>query len=202
MKSSFKLIAELLTLVESFEETNQKADMQTFLQYASEKNPTAKVTSSASEKNNQIGFYLNYLFRFFKGYTKVALRKSTVSTADDFIFLATLSREVSMRKTDLIKINMMELPSGMEVIKRLLKNKLVTELEDLEDKRSVRLQITEIGKKELYIIFGEMNIVGTVLVGKLNQEEIEQLHELLKKLFMHHQLNKEIDYSDGLQALL
>jgi MarR family transcriptional regulator, lower aerobic nicotinate degradation pathway regulator len=202
MKSSFKLIAELLTMVESFEETNQKADMQTFLQYASEKNNNEAPAKSSSETNNQIGFYLNYLFRFFKGYTKVALRKSTISTADDFIFLATLSRETSMRKTDLIKINMMELPSGMEVIKRLLKNKLVTELEDPEDKRSVRLQITDIGKKELYIIFGEMNIVGNVLVGKLSAEEIEQLHALLKKLFMQHQSNKEIDYSDGLQVLL
>ncbi len=207
MRASYKLLSELIPLVEEFEETNQKMDMKTFLQYASQKNKasSSKVIPLDKEMqmlNNQLGFFLNYLFRFFKGYTKIALRNSPVSTADDFIFLATLSREISMRKTDLIKNNMMETPSGIEVIKRLLKHKLVSELPDADDKRSIRLKVTESGKKELHIIFNEMNKVGNVLVGKLSITEIKQLHSLMEKLFTHHQLMKDIDYTDGLEVLL
>jgi MarR family transcriptional regulator, lower aerobic nicotinate degradation pathway regulator len=207
MKSSYKLLVELIPLVEAYEATNQKVEMKGFLQFVAQRedSPTtknAKPDANAQMMHNQLGFFLNYLFRFFKGYTKTALRNSPVSTADDFIFLASLNREPSVRKTDLIKNNLMETPSGMEVVKRLLKNKLVAELADPDDKRSVRLKITEKGKKELYIIFGEMNKVGNVLAGNLKPEEVKQLHGLLEKLFTHHQLIKHIDHSDGLEVLL
>jgi MarR family transcriptional regulator, lower aerobic nicotinate degradation pathway regulator len=207
MKASFKLLSELIPLIEEFEATNQKVEMKGFLQYAAEKQ-TSKTTKAAEIDNdlqmmsNQLGFFLNYLFRFFKGYTKTALRNSSFSTSDDFVFLATLNRQPSMRKTDLIKNNMMEMPSGIEVIKRLLKHKLVAESPDPEDKRSIRLSLTDKGRKELYVVFGEMNKVGNVLVGKLSANEIKQLHRLLEKLFTHHQLMKEIDHSEGLEVLL
>jgi MarR family transcriptional regulator, lower aerobic nicotinate degradation pathway regulator len=205
MKASFKLLTELVLIVEEFEATNQKVEMANFLKYATQKN--TQTTPQPNNKdletiNNQVGFFLNYLFRFFKTYTKTALRNSQISTADDFIFLATISREASMRKTDLIKINMMETPSGMEVIKRLLKFGLISELPDTEDKRSVRIKVTEEGTKELHSIFNEMNKVGNVLVGNLETSEIKQLHGLLEKLFTHHQLLKDIDYSEGLEVLL
>ncbi len=207
MRASFKLLSELIPLIEEFEATNQKVEMKSFLQFASEKqiskrSKAAPVDDNLQMLSNQLGFYLNYLFRFFKGYTKTALRNSPISTSDDFVFLATLSRVPSMRKTDLIKNNMMELPSGIEVIKRLLKHKLVAESPDPEDKRSTRLSLTDKGRKEIYSIFGEMNKVGNVLVGKLSVSEIKQLHSLLEKLFTHHQLMKEIDYSEGLEVLL
>jgi DNA-binding MarR family transcriptional regulator len=207
MKASFKLLSELIPLIEEFEATNQKVEMKNFLQYATEKQTVKRSKPTQIDDNlqmmsNQLGFFLNYLFRFFKGYTKTALRNSSISTSDDFVFLATLSREPSMRKTDLIKNNMMEIPSGIEVIKRLLKHKLVAELPDPEDKRSIRLSLTDKGRKELYIIFGEMNKVSNVLVGKLSAGEIKQLHGLLEKLFTHHQLIKDIDHSDGLEVLL
>ncbi len=207
MKASFKLLTELMPLIEEFEATNQKVEMNNFLKYAIQKNTPTSPKAVSHEKNmemlnNQVGFFLNYLFRFFKNYTKTALRNSQISTADDFIFLATLSRQPSMRKTDLIKMNMMETPSGMEVIKRLLKFKLISELPDNEDKRSVRIKMTDEGMKELQIIFTEMSKVGNVLVGNLDISEIKDLHSLLEKLFTHHQLIKDIDYSDGLEVLL
>jgi MarR family transcriptional regulator, lower aerobic nicotinate degradation pathway regulator len=207
MKPSYKLLTELIPLIEEYEATNQKVDIQHFLKYAVQKhepkvNGPTSLKKDAQLLSNQLGFFLNYLFRFFKGYTKTALRNSSISTSDDFVFLATLSRQDSMRKTDLIKVNMMETPSGIEVIKRLLKNKLITEEADKEDKRSIRIKLTEKGRKELYVIFGEMNVVSNVLVGNLKETEIKQLHGLLEKLFNHHQTLKDIDYSEGLEVLL
>jgi MarR family transcriptional regulator, lower aerobic nicotinate degradation pathway regulator len=105
---------------------------------------------------------------------------------DDFIFLASIHREGSIRKTDLIKNNMVEIPSGIEIIKRLVKNNLVSEHPDAEDKRAVLLKITDIGQAELFKVFEEMNKVGMVLGGNLETEETYQLHSLLEKLANHH----------------
>jgi DNA-binding MarR family transcriptional regulator len=205
MKKSFTLLAELLPLIDAYEKATAKPDVQGFLQFSmqqKEVQPKISLDKEMQMKANQMGFYLNYLFRFLKVYTKTALRNSAISTIDDFIFLASLSREESMRKTDLIKNNMMEIPSGMEVIKRLMKAKLVKEFADADDKRSMRLSMTEKGRKELFVIFGEMNKVGNVLVGNLKKEEVNQMHGLLEKLFAHHQTIRDIDISEGLESLL
>jgi hypothetical protein len=91
MKPSYKLLTELIPLIEEYEATNQKVDMQHFLKYAVQKHEP-KVNGPTSLKkdsqllSNQLGFFLNYLFRFFKGYTKTALRNSSISTSDDFVF--------------------------------------------------------------------------------------------------------------------
>jgi MarR family transcriptional regulator, lower aerobic nicotinate degradation pathway regulator len=207
LKNSYKLLSDLIPLIADYEATNQKMEMKGFLHFASQKTMASPQLPDQLDDNmqmmsNQIGFYLNYLYRFFKNYTKSALRNSPISSPDDFVFMATLSRAPSMRKTDLIKINMMEMPSGIEVIKRLVKYKLVSEFDDPDDKRSVQIKLTDKGKKELGKIFVEMNIVGNVLIGNLQKNEIKQLHALLDKLFNHHQLIKDIDISEGLQDLL
>jgi MarR family transcriptional regulator, lower aerobic nicotinate degradation pathway regulator len=206
MKNSFELIKALMPLIEEYELAQPHTlDMRGFINFIYAKDGPHKPNiedSGMQMKANQLGFFINYLFKFAKGYTKVALTNSPISTIDDFVFLANLNREASIRKIDLIKQNMMEVPSGVEVIKRLIKSGLVSEFDDLEDKRSVRLQITDEGKRVIYIIFGEMNKVGKVLAGNLNDIEVSQLHGLLEKLFNHHQTIREIDLSEGLEVLL
>jgi MarR family transcriptional regulator, lower aerobic nicotinate degradation pathway regulator len=205
MKKSFELLTALLPVIEEFETSSEETDLTSFLKFATSKTkqPVSQNFDVAMQmKANQLGFFINYLFKFTKGYTKTALMNSAISTIDDFVFLANLGREESIRKVDLIKQNMMEIPSGVEVIKRLIKSDLVSEFDDTEDRRSVRLQITETGKKELFSIFSEMNKVGKVLAGNLSEEEIVQLHGLLEKLFDHHQTLRNIDFSTGLDVLL
>ncbi len=205
MKKSFELLTALLPIIEEYETSSEATDITGFLKFASSKtNQTVARNFDAAMqmRANQLGFFINYLFKFTKGYTKTALMNSTISTIDDFVFLASLGREESIRKVDLIKQNMMETPSGVEVIKRLIKSALVSEFDDTEDRRAVRLKITDAGKKELFSIFNEMNKVGKVLAGNLSEQEIVQLHSLLEKLFDHHQTLRNIDFSEGLDVLL
>jgi DNA-binding MarR family transcriptional regulator len=205
MKKSFELLTVLLPIIEEYETSSDDIDITGFLKFATKKNtkPAPQNFDKAMQmKANQLGFFINYLFKFTKGYTKTALMNSSISTLDDFVFLASLGREESIRKVDLIKQNMMETPSGVEVIKRLIKNNLVEEFDDTQDRRSVRLKITDTGKKELYSIFAEMNKVGKVVAGNLSEQEIIQLHALLEKLFDHHQTLRNVDFSEGLDKLL
>jgi DNA-binding MarR family transcriptional regulator len=57
---------------------------------------------------------------------------------------------------ELIHIHNLEAPTGIEIIKRLLKNKLVSEFTDPEDKRAKRIKITCSGSKELQKIDPEI----------------------------------------------
>jgi MarR family transcriptional regulator, lower aerobic nicotinate degradation pathway regulator len=194
MKKSFEILTQLLPLIEAFETTQDDGTVEDFLHFAlKEKTSAAQKKALENEQllKNQLGFYLNMLFRFMKIYTKTALAETPLTTIDDFIFLADIHKEKSIRKTDLIKNNMVEIPSGIEVIKRLLKNNLISEHPDPDDKRAVRLMITDYGRGELFKVFGEMNKVGGILAGNLASDELFQLHHLLEKLALHHQKMRE-----------
>jgi MarR family transcriptional regulator, lower aerobic nicotinate degradation pathway regulator len=194
MKKSFEILKDILPMIEDYEAKDTAGTVEGFLEFAYQKNSEKGRTKALENEQmlkNQLGFYLNMLFRFMKIYTKTALKDSPITTMDDFIFLATIHKENSIRKTDLIKNNMVEIPSGIEIIKRLLKNKLVSEHADDTDKRAVKLMITDFGRGELFKIFGEMNKVGHTLAGNLASDELFQLHSLLEKLALHHQKIKE-----------
>jgi MarR family transcriptional regulator, lower aerobic nicotinate degradation pathway regulator len=193
MKKSFDILVQLLPMIEAYEVEKEHGTLEGFLEFAHAKNQTAakaKALQNEQLLKNQLGFYLNMLFRFMKIYTKTALKDTPVTTIDDFIFLADIHKAQSIRKTDLIKNNMVEIPSGIEIIKRLIKNNLVSEHPDAQDKRAVLLKITDYGRGELFKVFGEMNKVGGILAGNLASDELFQLHQLLEKLATHHQKMK------------
>ena len=142
------------------------------------------------EKNrnqkNDISILLVLLYRYAKGYVKKALRNSIIQTADEFSFLITLMTFECLTKTELINKQVMEKTSGTEVIKRLLNQGLIHEFADQQDKRSVRVAITDKGKKEIVGILPEMQVVSKVVAGNLDESEVATLLYLLRKLDYHH----------------
>jgi MarR family transcriptional regulator, lower aerobic nicotinate degradation pathway regulator len=190
MKKPFEILTQLLPLIEAYEGTETEASVEGFLAYAYLKNVVKNKEEALQNEQllrNQLGFHLTMLFRFMKLYTKTALKDTPLTTLDDFAFLASIFQEQSIRKTDLIKNHMLEIPSGIEVIKRLVNKNLISEHADEQDKRAVRLMITDFGRTELFKIFGEMNKVGGILAGNLSADELFQLHALLEKLTLYHQ---------------
>ncbi|MEI7981805.1 MAG: winged helix DNA-binding protein [Bacteroidota bacterium] len=146
-------------------------------------------TDSLKEKRtapDNISILLVLMYRYVRIYIKKALKDSPVQTADEFSFLITLMTYESMTKTELITNQVMEKTSGTEIIKRLLKQGLIREFADPDDRRSVRVSITEKGRKELTATFPGMNLVAKIVIGNLSQPEIRTLYYLLKKLDFHH----------------
>jgi DNA-binding MarR family transcriptional regulator len=80
----------------------------------------------------------------------------------------------------------MEKTTGIEVIRRLIKRGLVVESADENDKRSVRVSITNSGRKEILKTLPLMSKVSEIVVGNLSNEEINTLSYLLKKLDYFH----------------
>lgn len=138
------------------------------------------------ESQSDTAILITLMFRYAKGYIKKALHDSVIQTADEFAFLITLMTHESLTKTELINKQVMEKTSGVEVIKRLLGQKLIREFADEQDKRSVRVSITPKGKKELEKVLPDMAKVSRIVVGNLTEPEINTLSYLLKKLDFYH----------------
>jgi len=126
------------------------------------------------------------LFRYAKGYIKKALKDSQIKTADEFSYLITLLANESMSKTELIQNQIMEKTSGTDIINRLLKQGLIEQFDDIVDKRSIRIKITQTGRMELLQIMPKMQLVSQIVTGNLTETEKNMLAYSLRKLELFH----------------
>ncbi|MGJ1203803.1 MarR family winged helix-turn-helix transcriptional regulator [Sphingobacterium lactis] len=138
------------------------------------------------DANTDISTLLVFMYRYAVVYFKKALKEGNINTLDEFSFLIVLMTYPSLSKTELVQKLIMEKTSGIEVIKRLLKNGLIEEFDNPNDKRSVLVAITAKGKEELAYLFPKMGLVGSVIVGNLTSAEISSLSFLLRKLDYYH----------------
>lgn len=136
--------------------------------------------------NTDISILIVLMFRYAKSYIKKALQNSEIKSADEFSYLITLLNHSNLSKTELINKQVMEKTSGMEIIKRLVKLGLMEELQDENDKRSIRVALTQQGKAALWQILPQMQMVSKIVVGNLNESEKNTLAYLLRKLELHH----------------
>jgi DNA-binding MarR family transcriptional regulator len=84
-----------------------------------------------------------YLNKALKKQTKSVLSESNVSSIDEYSFLLHLDFQESFRKMEIVELHNLEAPTGIEIIKRLIKNKFVEEFPDEEDRRAKRIKITK-----------------------------------------------------------
>ena len=114
--------------------------------------------------------------RYYKAFAKKVLGESELSSPDGFSFLYHMSLTDSFRKMELIKMHHLEPPSGIEVLKRLLKKGLIEEFDDADDRRAKRIKITDKGRKELEVVLPKMSEVFSLMTADLSLNE--KLHML------------------------
>lgn len=210
---NYQLLHELIDQVADFQKENQSGTLQDFSAWLSQKiENEEKQQKEISEnlkdsfqdsdnysKNNTENFkeqenysvlaLITYLYRYAKLYAKKALEEhqSAFVTFDELVYLITLYFHPNpLSKTQLIETNIHEKPTGMEIIKRLLKNGLIEQLDSQEDRRIKYLRVTEKGKTEFIKVFGTMRDITRLVSGNLTKEEDYQLFQLLKKLHLFH----------------
>jgi DNA-binding MarR family transcriptional regulator len=198
MKNNYNLIKELLLYVENFEAEapddqntipafNLWLNAQIIKEQISNEHLLEKSKEDSNRKEGNLVYtYFIELYRFIKHYSKKALSETTLTTVDDYSFISTLAMIDSLSKSDLITRHLMEITSGTEVIKRLLKLELIYEYPDETDKRSKRVSITVKGKALLKEADEKISVVGNILTGNLNSYEQSQLLAMLTKLHTFH----------------
>lgn len=190
------LIIDLLTEVKEFEKEIHKSnftvdDFRHFLNeraYQKENplNLSDKFGLKTNNLENEITKQIILLGRYGKQLIRKGLENHPDLVNEDFTYLYRLMDYDSLTKTQLIEKNGHEKQSGIEIIKRLTKNKLVSEMPDENDKRSVRVSVTEKGMKIFKESMGDITSVSKIMCGNLDSEEKEQLLESLKKLNTFH----------------
>ena len=190
------LVIEILSELDDFQKSqpsNQKT-LEDFRLYLNEKayerenprNLTEKYDLKVFDLENEIAKQVIMLGRYSKHLIKKSLENHSDLINEDFTYLFRLMDYPSLTKMQLIEKNAHEKQSGIEIIKRLVRNGLIQESPDENDKRSTRIAVTAKGKKVFQEAMQDITVVSKIMCGKLSSEEKEQLLNSLKKLNTFH----------------
>lgn len=212
MSNQIILLKNLLEYIEEYEKVVGNTDVKEFSIFL--KDRVMKSNLAERNLNFQKNNYLNYkkypqiefstlltgLFRFAKHYLKKAFYKTSFKTIDEFGFLASLLRDGNLLKNELFQMHLLEMSSGSEILKRMIKNKLIYEYPDEDDRRAKRVALTENGKKEIFLAFDDMYKVSEIIIGNLSEKELSDSLSIFNKLtYFHrdiHQVDKETPLTD------
>lgn len=209
---NYDLIRNLLTQVESFENNNQNSDYSAnvdgFFQWIKDTKPdTLQPEMEWEGKLNGrsiesiISTLLVHMNKYAKSYSKSAIHDSQFSTQDEFIYLITLNSFGAMPKTELIRRNKMDKPTGIQIINRLIKCGWATQVDSTKDKRSKILEITGEGLNYLNYKMDDIRKATKIVTADLTKEEKYELLRLLTKMDKFHQkiYNKNLTPNELLQ---
>jgi DNA-binding MarR family transcriptional regulator len=213
MSVDFKLLNEVMTYLEKFQDERGGGDLKEFTIFLQDKVfLQGNVSINRPEEKNQFMEFKSYpevefstlltgLFRFAKHYVKKAFINASFNTLDEFGFLASLLREGDLLKNELINRHLLEISSGSEIIKRLVKNGLIVEYRDDKDKRARRVSLSDKGRMEIFTAFEEMHKVSEIIVGDLSDKELQNCLIAFNKLVYFHNKIHENDKNSDLNHL-
>ncbi|RSK33089.1 MarR family winged helix-turn-helix transcriptional regulator [Hymenobacter metallilatus] len=196
----YALLAQVLALLEEFEATASQSaaahspSVEAFTAWLQLRVPpptgalrvAREEPGELEEDEVVIGQMVTFLYRYLRGYSRLALADSPLLTYDDFTYLATTFGYQPLTKADLIRRNIHETPTGNEIIKRLLAKGFVAEQPSATDRRSKLLTVTPAGQGVLFASFGPMTQLAHLTAGNLTPFERKQLVYLLQKLDAFH----------------
>lgn len=197
MDNYLNIIAELIGYLKKFEnemgqEPKNVKDFTIWLnQFVFEQQHPLESSHEESDIDMELTFLLIMQSKHYKMYCKEALVSTDINSPDEYSFLYHLSLVDSFRKMELINIHVLEAPSGIEVIKRLLKKNFIEEFDDKEDKRAKRVRITEKGRQETDNIEPQMKEVYLKMAAQMSFKEKNYFISFLRKINDYHQSQKE-----------
>ncbi len=192
MKTSFKVLGELLQWFETFTEENpdSETDMNSFIIWLNSKLFADEHTNQSDHNHDNLDMELSFLLalqnRHYKAYAKDALVESDLSSPEGFSFLYHLNLVDSYRKMELIKMHQLEPPSGIEVLKRLLKREFIEEFDDPDDGRAKRISITESGRQKIQEILPKMKQVFSSMTADMTLNEKLHVVAFLQQMNDYH----------------
>ncbi len=129
---------------------------------------------------------LTAISRYKNSYVKAALEGSPFETYDEFAFVLSLVFVGPYSQSALIERHVQLKPTGVEIIKRLIKKKLVMDAPDEHDKRSKILTVTPEGRSLFHAALLRINMVTDLMMSPLDEQEKLTLLHLLQKLDTPH----------------
>jgi len=192
MKTSFDILKDIIHWLEEYQNDNHidEQSLESFILWLNSRmfseGKAEKSRHGPEMLDMELSFLLVMQSRYYKTYAKRVLGDSELTSPDGFSFLYHLGHKESYRKMELIRMHHLEPPSGIEVLKRLLKKGFITEFEDADDKRAKRIKITDKGKNELQRIMPKMKKVFHLMTAELSLNEKLHVVGFLKQMNDFH----------------
>ena len=195
----YSLLKDVIKLLEQYEaETGQHknaaADVDGFKNWiyrsmtneVPEQDPDWEGKENGRSPESVINTLVVHMNRYAKTYSRAAIHDSAFSTQEEFIYLINLKAFGAMSKMELIKRNIQDKPTGMQIISRLLKQGWVEQKDSEEDRRSKIIAITNDGLHALEQQMDKIRMATRMVTGDLDYSEKMELIRLLTKLDHFH----------------
>lgn len=190
------LLTRLITEIEQLQKAKGRVitSLEDFRVLLNEKayikdNPTTlfqKNEKQGCHLENEIAKQVILLGRFSKQVIRKGLAKFPQLANEEFTYLYRLMDEESLTKMQLVEKNAHEKQTGIEIIKRLIKNGLIEEFPDSHDKRTKRVKISALGKHIFNHSIDDVNRISRVLSAKLDDDKKKMLLSTLRELNEFH----------------
>lgn len=176
----------LINLWAKYEEENPRAEIGQFCQdyLVSQEQKTRKVTFWQSpvppDSTSMLTKLIGRIAKLHNLYAVDAFKDCGISSFDDFLFLNSIAHTPNPKKTDIILANFSELSSGLLILDRLKKAKLIVEQADELDKRTKRLEMTKDGASVLEACYQKLNEINEMCFSGLAEEQVKLSIQLLQ----------------------
>jgi len=203
MKNKYNNIQQLIAFWQQYEEGTDNPDFSAFGIWLTEPGHEEAVSSgdhpavdkephthdpamSEIDIRQRLLELFSRVNRIQEYYTKRLFEGLPLRNFLEFNFLFSLNKHASYRKKEIIDINLVEYSTGIDIIKRLIKLRLVDEFPDQLDKRSKRLKITPKGKRVLIDALMVISKIGNLLFDPFESEERDCCLHALTRLEHYH----------------
>lgn len=194
MNSPYQFLESLLPYIEAYEKEVGRSDMDisSFTLWLNKQVVLGHGRKEVPMEHQQsIETYISAMIirmsKYAKHYGKMVLKDSALKSLDDFVILVGLMEKESRKKAEILSSSLLEFPTGIGIINRLLKQGMLQEFDDPNDRRSKRIGLTEKGRQELYGLFHDMRQMSDIINGDLENDEKLELLTMLTHLDRFHQ---------------
>lgn len=178
----YTLLKELIGHIEEYQKKHASSKIEDFIVWISNELFASDNQSHKSHDELLVAFKLMHLNKSLKKQTKSVLSESSLSSIDEYSFLLHLDYQESFRKMEIIELHNLEGPTGIDIIKRLVRNELIEEFPDEEDKRAKRIKITTKGISELNEVKPKIDLLFSKFTEPLSLSEKIHISGILDKL--------------------
>ncbi len=133
------------------------------------------------------------LARYAQIYSDDILKLHGLESVYEWGFLMRVLEMENPKKSELIEKQVVGFTSGIGIINRLVKRKLLKEVVDKNDKRTKRISLTPAGFDILEATLPDMDKLSHIIFYPLNERERNMLLSILQKLYLVH--NNAFDHS-------
>jgi DNA-binding MarR family transcriptional regulator len=204
MKNNYTLLKQLIDYFEEYEQDEKQTDLLDFSYWmisklednpnsnkrASKKNETINLQDFPipTNTNNKTSFLesISRIARYHDFYIRKALQELNINSRLEFLFLQSVNNLDKAKKTDLINIHLLEYTTGMDTISRLIKNGILYESQDVNDKRAKLLALTKEGISILKQAEKRINEENEMFFAAINKNKWKKALPVIEEIDSFH----------------